>query len=196
MPKLASLFDYSGVWSKPYKNAGWEVIQIDLQLGQDILDQAIVTNLDGIIIQPPCTDFANSGARWFAEKDEDGRTQYSISLVNRAMEWIDKNPSAWWVLENPAGRIHKLVPRLGQPVFIFSPHEYGEKYRKTTWLWGTFTPPPKTTPMAPILGIRPRQPDAWYSAVGGSSLATKNYRSRTSEKFAKEFFKYNQGKEN
>ena len=31
--KILSLCDYSGAWSKPYRDAGYEVIQIDLQSG-------------------------------------------------------------------------------------------------------------------------------------------------------------------
>ena len=35
---LLSLFDYTGNWSRPYREAGWHVVQIDILLGQDILE--------------------------------------------------------------------------------------------------------------------------------------------------------------
>jgi hypothetical protein len=189
--KIASLFDYTGRWSQPYRDAGYNVTRIDIQTGNDILDLTPASDCHGIIIQPPCTDFANSGARWFAGKDATGQTAYSIRLVYAALEWVHASKPKWWVLENPAGRIHKLIPELGKPVFKFSPHQYGESYRKTTWLWGEFNPPPMTTPDAEIPDARPGQPDAWYSKVGGKSIATKNYRSATSILFAREFFKAN-----
>lgn len=33
MRKILSLCDYSGSWSQPYRDAGYEVIQVDLQWG-------------------------------------------------------------------------------------------------------------------------------------------------------------------
>ena len=205
MTLIISLFDYTGTWSQPYRDAGYDVLQIDIQHGRDIRTEPIVTGAHGIILQPPCTDFAASGARWFSEKDADGRTEESIKLVKIGLEWVKANNPAWWVLENPAGRIHKMVPELGQPVFKFSPHQYGETYRKTTWLWGNFNTPKFTTPNNRPTGRNPSKivtfrdqvilvnsrPDDWFNKVGGKSIETKNYRSRTSIKFAQEFFKYN-----
>src|ERR1700689_3618039 len=161
---IVSLFDYTGIWSQPYIDAGYDVLQIDIQHGTNIYDVLIPKNIHGLIIQPPCTDFANSGARWFWEKDADGRTDISVGLVYQALQWKRIGEPKWWVLENPAGRIHKLIPELGNPVAKFSPHQYGEQYRKTTWLWGSFTMPKMTTPHAPVLDAVPGQPDAWYSA--------------------------------
>lgn len=34
---LISLFDYTGNWARPYKEAGWTVHQVDIKLGIDIL---------------------------------------------------------------------------------------------------------------------------------------------------------------
>lgn len=33
---ILSLCDYSGVWSEPYAVAGYDVVRIDLQDGQDV----------------------------------------------------------------------------------------------------------------------------------------------------------------
>jgi hypothetical protein len=188
---IVSLFDYTGIWSQPYRDAGYDVLQIDIQHGRDIYNEAIPDYVQGMIIQPPCTHFANSGAKWFQEKDQDGRTEEGVNLVLESLRWVYTCKPKWWVLENPAGRIHKLVPELGQPAAKFSPHQYGEPYRKTTWLWGSFTMPEPTTPDAPIVGRRWGQPDAWYSSVGGSSQETKNFRSATSAKFAQVWFQAN-----
>jgi len=188
---IVSLFDYTGIWSQSYRDGGYDVLQIDIQHGRDIYNEAIPDYVHGMIIQPPCTHFANSGAQWFAAKDADGRTAEGVNLVLESLRWVRTCKPVWWVLENPAGRIHKLIPELGKPAHKFSPHQYGEPYRKTTWLWGDFHMPHPTTPNAIPQGTRPGQPDEWYSKVGGSSLATKNYRSATSAKFAHEFFRSN-----
>jgi hypothetical protein len=191
-PLIISLFDYTGIWSQPYRDHKYPVLQIDIQNGHDIYQEQPPQYCHGLIMQPPCTDFANSGARWFAQKDADGRTDASIQLVIEALKWLRYTKPNWWVLENPAGRIHKLIPALGQPIAKFSPHEYGESYRKTTWLWGKFTMPIRTTPHAEKIGVRYGQPDQWYSRVGGrDGINGRNYRSKTSEKFAEEFFKVN-----
>ncbi len=34
---LLSLFDHSGQWSQPYRDAGWTVVQIDIKHGQDVM---------------------------------------------------------------------------------------------------------------------------------------------------------------
>ena len=34
---ILSLFDLTGIWSRPYKENGYKIIQVDLQLGIDIL---------------------------------------------------------------------------------------------------------------------------------------------------------------
>ena len=191
-PLIISLFDYTGIWSRPYRDAGYPVLQIDIQNGRDIYNKRPPRYAHGMIIQPPCTDFANSGARWFAEKDADGRTDASVQLVLEALKWVGYAKPRWWVLENPAGRIHKLVPALGQPVAKFSPHWYGESYRKVTWLWGQFQMPEPTSLESLPQGVRYGQPDEWYSRVGGrNGVEGRNYRSRASEKFAVEFFKAN-----
>ena len=73
---ILSLFDLTGNWSKPYRDNGYEVIQIDLQLGIDIMKwdykKIDKQKVYGVLSACPCTDFALSGARYFARKDKDG----------------------------------------------------------------------------------------------------------------------------
>jgi hypothetical protein len=192
MKTILSLFDYSGNWSKPYREAGYNVIQVDIKLGIDILtfDYQAIPEIYGILCAVPCTDFAVSGARWFAEKDKDGRTELSISLVKKSLEIINYFNPVFWALENPVGRIARLVPELGKTSLIFQPCDYGDAYRKRTCLWGKFNHPIKN-PVEP-LGIRKGQPDEWYSKMGGKSEKTKAYRSQTPLKFAQAFYEANQ----
>lgn len=173
---LLSLFDNSGVWSRPYEKAGNFVIRIDILDGYDILD--IDNNfldrlgtVKGILAAPPCTDFSVSGARWFKDKDADGRTAHSIRLVKKTLEIIDYLKPEFWCLENPIGRIHTLVPELGKPKAYFQPFEYAgyaddpgaERYTKRTALWGEGFVMPLKYPLSPILGSKmhllPPSPD-------------------------------------
>src|SRR5882724_1343843 len=155
--KVVSLFDYTGVWSTPYRDS-YDVIQVDIQHGSDVYDQSLesLRNVHGVLAAPPCTDFANSGARWFADKDNDGRTEASIALVQRTMYLINQWRPAWWVLENPVGRIQRLVPEIGECRYRFDPCEFGEPYTKRTCLWGLFELPTKGPYVEP-LGNRPGQ---------------------------------------
>lgn len=185
---VISLFDYSGNWCRPYRDAGYNVVQIDIKLGQDILthDFSQYTNVSHIFAAPPCTDFANSGARWFRDKDLRGVTESSIRLVERTLEIIEFFNPKCWSLENPVGRIATLVPSLGKPKLIFHPYEYGDPYRKRTCLWGVFNIPEKK--VVEPLGVRVGQPDEWYSKVGGKSEKTKEYRSITPMGFCNAFY--------
>jgi hypothetical protein len=140
MKTLLSLFDYSGNWSHPFAANGWDVIQWDIKLSEfmDInyigdaetaLD--LFENVDGIIAAPVCTDFALSGNQYWQIKDEDGRTWKSVQLVHQVMRLVDLfrptdpdyDGTFFWAVENPVGRIAKLVPELGNP-YYFHPYEF------------------------------------------------------------------------
>ncbi len=137
---LLSLFDYTGTWSKPFEDAGWNVIRWDIQLDEfmdiNLLEDAemvlnMFENVDGILAAAPCTDFASSGARWFKAKDEAGQTEESMEIVRQVMRLVDlfepTDPDyegTWfWVIENPVGRLNTLFPDLPKPRY-FQPYEY------------------------------------------------------------------------
>ncbi len=144
MKTILSLFDYSGNWSKPYRENGYKVIQVDIKLGLDIyeLDYQNLPDIYGVLAAVPCTDFAASGARWFNEKDKDGRTAESIKLLKHTLKIIQFLEPVFWAIENPVGRMNSLVPEMKQyGPWYFQPHHYGEPYTKKTGLWGRFVPP-------------------------------------------------------
>lgn len=161
MLNLLSLFDYTGNWSAPYRAAGWEVIQIDIQLGQDILTwdyrQFPPDHFAGILAAVPCTAYAVSGARWFAEKDASGETDYFDSLTRKTLEIIEyfRPGLKFWVIENPVGRIAKRVPELAKyRLLSFDPCEFGDPYTKKTVLYGEFRPWLVRTPVKPTEGSK------------------------------------------
>lgn len=108
--------------------------------GKDVrLLQRIRAGVHGILAAPDCTDLAGSGARWWEAKGEAALVQ-ALSLVDACIRiaWVQQ--PAWWVLENPVGRLTRF---LGPPAMIFQPSDFGDPYTKRTLLWGHFTQPRK-----------------------------------------------------
>lgn len=136
---LLSLFDYSGIWPKPFWDAGWNVIQMDLKHGHDINQfQSVedvfdwgINSVEGILAAPPCTEFTVSGAQFWKAKDENGRTAEALKLVNQVQRFAnlftptdpDYDEPFFWVMENPVGRLPKLLPEIGAPTY-FNPWEF------------------------------------------------------------------------
>jgi hypothetical protein len=199
MKTILSLFDYSGNWSRPYKEAGYNVYRVDVKHDIDILSLDIDRDIKplgkiyGILAAPPCTDFAGSGAQYWKAKDADGRTARSLALIHKSLEIIDKTNPVFWALENPVGRLPTLVPKLGKP-WYFNPHEFAgwlhgedaerERYTKRTGIWGVFNRPEKT-PLSVVPGCNP------IMSLGGKSERTKELRSMTPMGFAYAFYEAN-----
>jgi hypothetical protein len=130
---LLSLFDFTGEWARPFEENGWNVIQVDIKHGDDVRDFSarwLLENvlqgflIDGVIAAPPCTDFSRSGAQHWAAKDTDGRTAASVQLVYQTLRTIDFLRPDFWALENPIGRIARLVPDLGAPHCAWDPCDF------------------------------------------------------------------------
>lgn len=103
MRKILSLCDYSGAWSQPYVDAGYEVVRIDLQNnGQDVRLLQREDNVHGILAAPPCTCFASSGARW---ERSDADMIEALSVVDACIRIAWACKPKWWVLENPVGKL-------------------------------------------------------------------------------------------
>lgn len=195
---VLSLFDHTGVWSQPWVDAGYDVYRFDIQDCPDTGDVSKFSaeffadwfgHFDGediyaILAACPCTDFAGSGARHFAAKDADGRTEASIELVRQTLRLIEFYRPAIWAIENPVGRIESLC-KLPRWRLSFDPCHVGHPYTKKTLLWGRFNANLPTAPVEPVEGSK------MHSKYGGSSLATKNARSVTPEGFALSFFMAN-----
>lgn len=138
----------TGAWSKPYADAGHEVLVVDLSRGDDVrLFIPPHNNIHGVLAAPPCTHLAGSGARWWAEKGEAALLE-NLSIVDACIRIVQVCKPQWWALENPVGR---LVHYLGPPEMYFHPYEYGDPWTKKTCLWGEFNEPVKN-PVEPTEG--------------------------------------------
>jgi len=223
--KVLSLCDYSGTWAKPYADAGHTVFLVDPKHrpadGEDVwtfedgmmrcCDTArgflnllrqgwVKPDFDVILAAPPCTDFASSGARWWSDKDNDGRTDASVQIVHDILDIIDLVEPTVWALENPVGRIASLVPALDKWKLIFNPCDYAgfaddpdsEAYTKKTCIWGRFNADLPTSPVEPVMYERGGKRGSWmWANLGGNSARTKELRSNTPTGFSRAFFRAN-----
>lgn len=177
-PTVLSLCDYSGEWPRPYAEAGYDVIQVDLDHGQDVrLLELPKVPIHGILAAPPCTMFAASGARW--ERTPEQMID-ALSIVDACLRFVVACKPKWWVLENPIG---KLVRYLGKPKMYFDPCDYGDTYTKRTALWGEFN---TALPAAPVLALEGSKMHRLPQTKERARL-----RSQTPGGFARAFFEAN-----
>lgn len=87
---------------------------------------------------PPCTDFTIACNRLWKQKDSDGRTANSLSIVYSILDIIKKCKPNFYVIENPIGRLKNY---LGKPKIIYCYSQFGCEYQKKVCLWGEFIPP-------------------------------------------------------
>ena len=200
----------TGSWSKPYRDAGYHVIVLDPQAFKDTAGGAVCGGegdvrdpryhvagcfgkpVHGILLAPPCTEFSGAGARWWASKAEHSPHLLSdaLAVVRACFNLVRVHQPRWWVLENPVGRLRRLI---GQPYkHTFNPCDYAgyadderaQQYTKRTCLWGSFAMPPKDW-REPVDGSK------MWRMYGGKSAKTKRMRSATPEGFARAFFTAN-----
>lgn len=127
----------TGSWSRPYKDAGYDVRVITLP-EYDVRTYVPPKNVYGILAAPPCTEF--SIAKGNLPRDFSG----AIDVVSACLQiiWkcrIDGNLK-FWALENPVGFLRQFI---GIPKFTFEQWEYDStvKVYKRTDLWGYFKIP-------------------------------------------------------
>jgi hypothetical protein len=174
---ILSLCDGRGSWSQPYVDDDYEVIRVDVLAGEDVrLLELPARPVHGILAAPPCTVFANSGARWPRTDDE---MREGLSVVDACLRLVVACRPAWWALENPAGKLRRY---LGAPRLTFQPNEYGDPWTKRTCLWGEFNTPLRA-PVAATEGSK------FHRLPPGPERAA--LRSVTPPGFARAFFEAN-----
>ena len=120
---------------------------------------------DMIIAFPPCTHLAVSGARWFKEKQKDGRQQEAIDFfmlfANCECERL--------AIENPIG-IMSTVWR--KPDQIIQPWQFGHGETKATCFWLDNLPPLKPSDI-----VSGREQKVWKMAPSSerSKLRSKTF---------------------
>jgi len=184
----------TGAWSKPYKDAGYDVRIITLP-EYDVMDYSPPDEVYGILAAPTCTMF--SMARTTAKTPRDLRGGFE--LVHKCLQIIWEcrfsGSLKFWALENPMGYLRQL---LGRPPLTFNPSDYGADYTKKTDLWGYFNVPKKRKHKLTEEErlrcsinnrILPKLPDDYV--LPPDFRAQQARRSMTDQHFAQAFFKAN-----
>lgn len=112
---------------------------------QDDIRNVLTLNWDMLIAFPPCTHLATSGARWFAEKQEQQAeaVEFVKTLLSCGIDRI--------AIENPVGI---LSTQLRKPDQIIQPWEFGHPHIKATCLWLNNLPRLTPTKILPRIYVK------------------------------------------
>ena len=196
----------TGSWSRPYKEAGYKVINVTLPAfditktqfypnymcigGGKSFDTVWYKDVYGILAAPPCTMF--SIARRTAKTPPDFKGAMEVVEACLMIIWQCRFSGSlkFWALENPMGLLRQF---LGKPWYTFEQWEFGHVLSKRTDLWGYFIAPAKTVFIKPDSRDidkewqNPSIPD-WLK---DKKLNRTEIRSITPEGFARAFFRNN-----
>lgn len=206
MPVTLALFSKTDTMVRPWLEAGFDAVIVDLQhpegesregrltrIRANMLDWTPSRNLacaDVAFVAafPPCDHMAVSGARWFAGKGL-GKLADSIRLFERAAFWCEWF-GAPYLIENPVSTISSYWRK---PDYTFHPWQFttfelGDNYTKKTCLWtgGGFVMPAKMK-ATELAGIDPD--NRIHAATPSPERPT--FRSATPLGFARAVFEAN-----
>lgn len=148
----------TGAWSRPYREAGYDVRVITLP-DYDVTDVVFAddyivfnkqnytvndmgieySDVYGILSAPPCTEF--SIAKGNANRDFEGAMKIVQACLNIIWQCRIHGNLKFWALENPVGFLRQF---LGIPRFTFKQWQFGEMKVKKTDIWGYFNFPVAT----------------------------------------------------
>lgn len=188
----------TGAWSKPYKDAGYDVRVITHPF-HDVNDyneyKNFIEKVYGILAAPTCTHF--SLARTTAKEPRDLAEAMIVvrSCLNIIEDCRANGNLKFWALENPVGYLRQMI---GKPPLTFNPCDYGANYTKKTDLWGYYNTPRKSKRVMTAEEIEkcainnrtlPNLPPDYV--LPDNFKAQQARRSITDEHFAMAFFKAN-----
>lgn len=199
-PLILSLFDRTGVMVKPWLEAGYRCMIVDIQhpKGETVEGRLTKVGADlsnwlpplddyaAVFAFPPCTHLAGSGARWFKQKGLSALIEglTLVEMARRVAEWS----GAPYMIENPSGTLSTYWRK---PDHIFDPCDYGgylpnggDAYTKRTCLWtgGGFVMPERRT-------VEPTEGSKMHFLPPGPDRA--DLRSVTPEGFARAVYAAN-----
>lgn len=205
MRYVVSLCDRTGNAVRPWIEAGYQAVTVDMQPAVDepgrfhiiadvmALGAGFARQFAPAIVLafPPCTNLAVSGARWFRDKGLAGLVD-GLRLVEQC-RMICEASGAPWALENP---VSTLATYWRKPDLTFDPYEFAgyspapdaDAYTKRTCLWtgGGFRLPERR-PIDPIMGSKMH--------LLPPSADRADLRSETPRGFARAVFEANAGTE-
>lgn len=158
----------TGAWSKPYRDAGYDVRVLTLPDCDITTLQVPADRVQGVLCAPPCTEFS------LAKNGSPRDIRAGLEVVSACLRIVYACKPTWWALENPVGLLSHY---LGVPRDVWEPFEFGDPHTKATALWGEFNIPQRGPYVEPT-----------GSAM---DLPTAEERAITPEGFALAFFRAN-----
>jgi site-specific DNA-cytosine methylase len=142
--RMLAACESSGRVRDAFAARGWDAWSCDLDPSEtpgqhiqgDILsfyDLLSWGSFDLIIAFPPCTDLSLAGARYWRQKQEDGRQQAAAQFFMQMIQ----SPALHKAVENPRGWMNNHYRRPDQ---IVEPWWFGDPFAKKTCLWTTELP--------------------------------------------------------
>lgn len=126
----------TGSWSRPYREAGYDVRLITLP-EHDVRSYRLPDEpIYGILAAPPCTEFSKAKGNNY--RDFDGGMEIVRACLRIIWEARIRHNLKFWALENPEGFLRQF---LGKPPFKFQPWQFGDMKTKATDIWGYFNFP-------------------------------------------------------
>lgn len=190
----------TGAWSKPYKDAGYNVRVITLpeydvtntRIGWDFIFfcksekgnpnmEIKKSDVYGILAAPPCTMFSFARSNAKLPRDFVGAMEIVNACLSIVYACRTKGNLKFWALENPRGYLRQF---LGRPPLTFTPSNYGDAYSKATDLWGYYNEPKKSP-------VRVKKNWEWENIKSRDGLTRTEVRAITPTGFVKAFFKAN-----
>src|SRR3990167_8747819 len=156
----------TGAWSRPYKDAGFDVRLITLPqfdireafmrgdgylmfpMAKEYGDTMLIDGrkVYGVLAAPPCTMFSMARTTTKTPRDLRGAMEVVDACLRIIWECqYGGKRLAFWAMENPKARMRWVF---GKPAMTFNPYDFGDAYRKLTDLWGNFNTEMKLTPVA------------------------------------------------
>ncbi|WP_320961778.1 hypothetical protein [Hungatella effluvii] len=125
----------TGAWSRPYKDAGYDVRLITLP-DSDVRIYQPPDHVYGILAAPPCTEF--SLAKGGQQRDFASGVEVMAACLRIIWQCRCREKLAFWALENPVGFMRQF---LGRPHYTFEQWQFGDLGIKPTDIWGYFKEP-------------------------------------------------------
>lgn len=139
-------------WSSVWAAAGHEVVTLDLDpkfhptVVADVLEVRAADlggPFDVVLASPPCEGFSvmNIGRNWHHDHTPKTDTaRLGKAILERTVSLIGELDPAFWVIENPVGKMRRMSVLEPLERRTITQCQYGETRMKPTDLWGGFPP--------------------------------------------------------
>jgi hypothetical protein len=149
----------TGAWSKPYRDAGYDVRLITLP-ENNVLTYEPPEGVYGILAAPPCTEFS------LAKTTAPRNLKSGFEIVRACLEIVWKcrinGGLKFWAMENPVGLLRQFI---GRPKYTFHQWQFGVNRDKATDVWGYFKSPASMVEKKPE-GLTRRNPCGTTNSIG------------------------------